>query len=133
MKEKQTRAPIPLESRNGLTNQRGTIAMARTADPNSATAQFFINVKDNDFLNQAQSRDGNGYAVFGKVVQGMDVVDKIRGDAHRPRRRPLAAGRDQESNRGEMSDADKSIWKPAPAPSGSSSTMRRPPRRSRTS
>ena len=52
--------------------------MARTADPNSATAQFFINVKDNDFLNQAQSRDGNGYTVFGKVVQGMDVVDKIR-------------------------------------------------------
>jgi len=78
MKEKQTRAPIGLESRNGLTNQRGTIAMARTSDPNSATAQFFINVKDNDFLNQAQSRDGNGYAVFGKVVQGMDVVDKIR-------------------------------------------------------
>ena len=78
MKEKETRAPIPLESRNGLTNQRGTIAMARTPDPNSATAQFFINVKDNDFLNQAQARDGNGYAVFGKVVQGMDVVDKIR-------------------------------------------------------
>jgi peptidyl-prolyl cis-trans isomerase A (cyclophilin A) len=78
MKEKETRAPIPLESRNGLTNQRGTVAMARTSDPNSATAQFFINVKDNDFLNQAQSRDGNGYAVFGKVIQGMDVVDKIR-------------------------------------------------------
>jgi peptidyl-prolyl cis-trans isomerase A (cyclophilin A) len=78
MKEKETRAPIPLESRNGLTNQRGTLAMARTSDPNSATAQFFINVKDNDFLNQAQARDGNGYAVFGKVVQGMDVVDKIR-------------------------------------------------------
>jgi peptidyl-prolyl cis-trans isomerase A (cyclophilin A) len=78
MKEKPTRAPIGLESRNGLTNQRGTIAMARTADPDSATAQFFINVKDNDFLNQAQARDGNGYAVFGKVVQGMDVVDKIR-------------------------------------------------------
>jgi peptidyl-prolyl cis-trans isomerase A (cyclophilin A) len=78
MKERETRLPIPLESRNGLTNQRGTVAMARTSDPNSATAQFFINVKDNDFLNQAQSRDGNGYAVFGKVVQGMDVVDKIR-------------------------------------------------------
>ena len=78
MKEKETRPPVVLESRNGLTNQRGTIAMARTADPNSATAQFFINVKDNDFLNQAQSRDGNGYAVFGTVVQGMDVVDKIR-------------------------------------------------------
>ena len=78
LKQKPTRAPIGLESRNGLTNQRGTVAMARTSDPNSATAQFFINVKDNDFLNQAQSRDGQGYAVFGKVVQGMDVVDKIR-------------------------------------------------------
>jgi peptidyl-prolyl cis-trans isomerase A (cyclophilin A) len=78
MKEKPTRPAIPLESRNGLTNQRGTIAMARTSDPNSATAQFFINVKDNDFLNQDKARDGNGYAVFGKVVQGMDVVDKIR-------------------------------------------------------
>ena len=78
LKEKPTRSPIGLESRNGLTNQRGTIAMARTSDPNSATAQFFINVKDNDFLNQAQARDGNGYTVFGKVVEGMDVVDKIR-------------------------------------------------------
>ncbi len=78
MKEKETRAPIGLESRNGLTNQRGTLAMARTSDPNSATAQFFINVKDNDFLNQANSRDGNGYAVFGKVIEGMDVVDKIK-------------------------------------------------------
>jgi peptidyl-prolyl cis-trans isomerase A (cyclophilin A) len=78
MKEKETRAPIPLESKNGLLNQRGTLAMARTPDPNSATAQFFINVKDNDFLNQANSRDGNGYAVFGKVVEGMDVVDKIK-------------------------------------------------------
>lgn len=78
MKEKTTRAPIPLESGNGLDNVRGTIAMARTMDPNSATAQFFINVTDNGFLNKAQSRDGNGYAVFGKVVSGMDVVDKIR-------------------------------------------------------
>jgi peptidyl-prolyl cis-trans isomerase A (cyclophilin A) len=78
LKEKPTRPPIPLESRNGLMNARGTVAMARTSDPNSATSQFFINVKDNDFLNQAQSRDGNGYAVFGKVVEGMDVVDKIR-------------------------------------------------------
>lgn len=78
LKEKPTRPPIGLESRNGLTNQRGTIAMARTNDPNSATAQFFINVKDNDFLNQAQARDGNGYTVFGKVIEGMDVVDKIR-------------------------------------------------------
>ena len=89
MKEKETRAPIPLESRNGLTNQRGTLAMARTPDPNSATAQFFINVKDNDFLNQAQARDGNGYAVFGKVVQGMDVVDKIRAVATGPGDVPL--------------------------------------------
>ena len=78
MKEKATRAPIPLESGNGLDNLRGTIAMARTMDPNSATAQFFINVTDNGFLNKAQSRDGNGYAVFGKVVSGMEVVDKIR-------------------------------------------------------
>lgn len=76
--EKTTRPPIPLESRNGLVNTRGTIAMARTSNPNSATAQFFINVKDNDFLNAAQSPDGNGYAVFGKVISGMDVVDKIR-------------------------------------------------------
>jgi len=78
MSEKPTRAPIPLESRSGLTNVRGAIAMARTMDPNSATAQFFINVKDNPFLDQANSRDGNGYAVFGKVVSGMDVVDKIK-------------------------------------------------------
>jgi peptidyl-prolyl cis-trans isomerase A (cyclophilin A) len=78
MKERATRGPIPLESRNGLNNVRGTVAMARTMDPNSATAQFFINLKDNAFLDAAQSRDGNGYAVFGKVVAGMDVVDKIR-------------------------------------------------------
>ncbi|MFN3616841.1 MAG: peptidylprolyl isomerase [Aquabacterium sp.] len=78
MGEKPTRAPIPLESRNGLSNQRGTIAMARTMNPNSATAQFFINVKDNDFLDAANAQDGNGYAVFGKVVQGMEVVEKIR-------------------------------------------------------
>ena len=81
MKEKATRAPIPLESGNGLDNVRGTLAMARTMDPNSATAQFFINVVDNGFLNKAQSRDGNGYAVFGKVVSGMEVVDKIRAVA----------------------------------------------------
>ena len=78
MQEKSVRAPSGLESRNGLSNVRGTVAMARTMDPNSATAQFFINVKDNDFLNAANSRDGNGYAVFGKVVSGMDVVDRIR-------------------------------------------------------
>jgi len=78
MSEKTTRAPIPLESRSGLSNVRGTIAMARTMDPNSATAQFFINVKDNANLDQPNARDGNGYAVFGKVVEGMDVVDKIK-------------------------------------------------------
>lgn len=78
MSEKPTRAPIPLESRNGLTNVRGSLAMARTPAPNSATAQFFINLKDNAFLDQANSRDGNGYAVFGHVVSGMDVIDKIR-------------------------------------------------------
>lgn len=78
MAQKPTRAPIPLESRNGLSNVRGTIAMARTNIPDSATSQFFINVKDNGFLDAARSPDGNGYAVFGKVTQGMDVVDKIR-------------------------------------------------------
>jgi peptidyl-prolyl cis-trans isomerase A (cyclophilin A) len=78
MKEKTTRAPIPLESRNGLSNARGSVAMARTAVPDSATAQFFINVKDNAFLDQPNSRDGNGYAVFGKVIKGMEVVDKIK-------------------------------------------------------
>ena len=77
MSEKTTRPPIPLEARNGLLNERGTVAMARTADPNSATAQFFINLKDNEFLNAEKARDGNGYAVFGKVISGMDVVDKI--------------------------------------------------------
>lgn len=79
MKEKPTGAPIALENRGGLRNERGTIAMARTMDPNSATAQFFINVVNNAMLDPANSRDGNGYAVFGKVVQGMDVVDRIKG------------------------------------------------------
>ena len=78
LKEKPTRAPIAREARNGLSNSRGTLAMARTSDPNSATAQFFINVQDNTFLDAAKSPDGNGYAVFGKVVSGMDVVDRIR-------------------------------------------------------
>jgi peptidyl-prolyl cis-trans isomerase A (cyclophilin A) len=78
LKERPTRAPIPLESRNGLTNVRGSVAMARTAVPDSATSQFFINLVDNARLDAANSRDGNGYAVFGKVVRGMDVVDKIR-------------------------------------------------------
>ncbi|MBX3601196.1 MAG: peptidyl-prolyl cis-trans isomerase [Rubrivivax sp.] len=72
------RGAIPLESRNGLSNVRGTIAMARTAVPDSARAQFFINVVDNVNLDQPNARDGEGYAVFGRVVQGMDVVDRIR-------------------------------------------------------
>jgi peptidyl-prolyl cis-trans isomerase A (cyclophilin A) len=80
MKQKPTRAPIPLESQNGLKNDRGTIAMARTGDPNSATAQFFINVVDNPRLNHPNP-DGHGYAVFGRVVDGMDVVDRIRAAA----------------------------------------------------
>ena len=76
MSEKPTRPPIPLESGNGLSNLRGTVAMARTGDPNSATAQFFVNVVDNQRLDKGEGRDG--YAVFGKVVEGMDVVDKIK-------------------------------------------------------
>ena len=77
MKEKPTRGTIPLESQNGLKNARGTVAMARRGDPNSASSQFFINVVDNARLDYPNP-DGNGYAVFGKVVEGMDVVDKIR-------------------------------------------------------
>ncbi len=77
--EKQTRAPIENEAGNGLQNTRGTIAMARTSDPHSATAQFFINVADNAFLNHtADTGRGWGYCVFGKVVEGMDTVDRIR-------------------------------------------------------
>jgi peptidyl-prolyl cis-trans isomerase A (cyclophilin A) len=80
LQQKATRAPIVLEAQNGLKNDRGTIAMARTPNPNSATAQFFINVVNNAMLN-APNPDGHGYAVFGKVVQGMDTVDKIKGAA----------------------------------------------------
>lgn len=76
MQKKPTRDPIQNEAKNGLKNKRGTIAMARTSAPHSATAQFFINHKDNDFLDYP-SRDGWGYAVFGKVVSGMEVVDAI--------------------------------------------------------
>jgi len=79
MKQKPTGAPIKNEADNGLKNEAGTIAMARTQDPHSARVQFFINLKDNDFLNHKTAADprGYGYAVFGKVTQGMDVVDKI--------------------------------------------------------
>ena len=79
MEQKETRAPVENEANNGLKNDRGTIAMARTQDPHSATAQFFINVQDNDFLNHtAENIQGWGYAVFGKVTDGEDVLDKIR-------------------------------------------------------
>ncbi len=79
MKQKKTQAPIENEAANGLKNDKYTIAMARTSDPQSATAQFFINVKDNDFLNYtAPNSQGYGYCVFGKVVAGMDVVDAIK-------------------------------------------------------
>ncbi len=77
LKKKKTLSPIKNEAKNGLKNKRGTIAMARTPDPNSATAQFFINVVDNPGLDYPKP-DNHGYAVFGKVVDGMDVVDKIR-------------------------------------------------------
>jgi peptidyl-prolyl cis-trans isomerase A (cyclophilin A) len=77
MQQKPTRAPIALEANNGLKNDKYTVAMARTGNPNSATSQFFINVKNNDSLN-APNPDGYGYTVFGKVVAGTDVVDKIR-------------------------------------------------------
>jgi peptidyl-prolyl cis-trans isomerase B (cyclophilin B) len=75
---KPTRAPVENEAKNGLKNARGTIAMARTGDPHSATAQFFINVSNNAFLDYP-GQDGWGYCVFGKVSQGMDVIDKIKG------------------------------------------------------
>jgi cyclophilin family peptidyl-prolyl cis-trans isomerase len=76
--EKKTRPPIKNEAGNGLSNERGTIAMARTPEPDSASAQFFINVKDNVRLDRANAGDGVGYAVFGRVIDGMDIVDKIR-------------------------------------------------------
>ena len=84
--QKKTRAPIPIEANNGLKNDVGTIAMARTSDPNSATAQFFINHKTNDFLNHtAPTPQGWGYAVFGKVIKGMEVVNKIAAIPTGPR------------------------------------------------
>lgn len=78
LKEKKTRAPIENEADNGLKNERGSIAMARTSDPHSASAQFFINLVDNSFLNHSgKTAQGWGYAVFGKVISGMEVVDEI--------------------------------------------------------
>ena len=80
MKQKQTDAPIENEANNGLKNDKYTLAMARTNDPHSATAQFFINVNDSDFLNHSSpTPQGWGYAVFGKVVQGQEIVDQIKG------------------------------------------------------
>jgi peptidyl-prolyl cis-trans isomerase B (cyclophilin B) len=80
MKQKPTEAPIKNEADNGLTNDKYTIAMARTSVPDSASSQFFINVSDNDFLNHtAPTPSGWGYCVFGKVVEGMDVIDAIKG------------------------------------------------------
>ena len=82
MNEKKTNAPIENEADNGLKNDKGTIAMARTQDPHSATSQFFINVKDNDFLNHlGKNMQGWGYTVFGKVTDGMDVIEKMRSVA----------------------------------------------------
>ncbi len=82
MKQKATRAPIENEADNGLKNDNGTVAMARTMDPHSASAQFFINVADNNFLNHsAKTSQGWGYAVFGRVVEGMDVVNRIKAVA----------------------------------------------------
>jgi cyclophilin family peptidyl-prolyl cis-trans isomerase len=77
MRRKKTREPIKNEADNGLSNKRGAIAMARTSVPDSATSQFYINVKDNDFLDKENTPDKVGYAVFGKVTEGLDVVDKI--------------------------------------------------------
>ncbi len=80
MEEKATKAPIDNEADNGLNNKTGTLAMARTQDPHSATCQFFINVKDNDFLDfRSPNAHGYGYCVFAEVVEGMDVVEKIKG------------------------------------------------------
>ncbi|MCG6274751.1 peptidylprolyl isomerase [Vibrio vulnificus] len=80
LREKSTRAPIKNEANNGLSNKVGSIAMARTMDPHSASSQFFINVNNNTFLDfRSESRDGWGYCVFGEVVEGMDVVNKIKG------------------------------------------------------
>lgn len=80
MQEKKTKKPIQNEANNGLKNDKGTVAMARTMAPHSATSQFFVNVNDNTFLDfKAENSEGWGYCVFGKVVEGMDIVEKIEG------------------------------------------------------
>jgi peptidyl-prolyl cis-trans isomerase A (cyclophilin A)/peptidyl-prolyl cis-trans isomerase B (cyclophilin B) len=90
MKEKTTRAPIQNEAKNGLKNQTYTIAMARTADPHSASAQFFINVNNNSFLDYP-GQDGWGYAVFGKVIKGSEVIEKMKGVETNRRDQPTSA------------------------------------------
>jgi cyclophilin family peptidyl-prolyl cis-trans isomerase len=90
--EKETLPPVRNEAGNGLENDRYTIAMARTGDPHSATSQFFINTADNDFLNRAQARDGYGYTVFGKVVEGKEVVDEIASVSTESRPDPAIPG-----------------------------------------
>ncbi|MCG8648388.1 MAG: peptidyl-prolyl cis-trans isomerase [Pirellulales bacterium] len=93
LKEKDTKPPVRNEAGNGLKNDKYTVAMARrTRDPHSATAQFFINTKKNDFLNRDQARDGYGYTVFGKVIRGMEVVDKIDRVPTGTRPHPKVAG-----------------------------------------
>jgi cyclophilin family peptidyl-prolyl cis-trans isomerase len=107
--EKETKAPIKNEWRNGLLNKRGSLAMARTNDPDSATAQFYVNLKDNDFL--SQPRGGAAYAVFGRIVQGMEVVDKIGavpvGAGDMPRTQVLINA----ATRLSQEDADKLLGK----------------------
>ena len=90
LKEKPTKTPIKNEGGNGLTNMKYTVAMARTNDPHSATCQFFINTADNGFLNRAQARDRFGYTVFGKVVEGTEVVDKINNMPTEARANPMS-------------------------------------------
>lgn len=89
LREKKTEPPIVNEASNGLKNLKYTLAMARTSNPNSATSQFFINVANNDFLDRANSADGHGYAVFGKVVAGKEVVDKIAAKKTTVKRDPI--------------------------------------------
>jgi cyclophilin family peptidyl-prolyl cis-trans isomerase len=88
-KEKKTKPAIKNEASNGLSNQKGTIAMARTGDPDSATSQFFINTVDNDFLDKKNDPNGVGYCVFGRVIEGMDVVLKIE----KVEKKPVAKGK----------------------------------------
>jgi peptidyl-prolyl cis-trans isomerase B (cyclophilin B) len=106
LKEKPTHPSIKNESSNGLLNKRGTLAMARTGDPDSATAQFFINVEDNGFLDRKEAPDGVGYVVFGRVIEGMDVVDRIRKvPRNRANNRPLDDVHIKSVRRAEMKKA----------------------------